>query len=158
MEYKVTSGIFTCRLICAKINYFMKKSWVHYNKNNLIIGGTSDSQKCIDLDTAQKFFLYVWDNVVTIHPSIPGKYNFRINNNYSVTFSRCPSIIYCIKILLGKFGISSYEVFVNNIFDEYDKQILFRICFLNNLVEDNLLNNDIMHVILYKVFFDQIKN
>ena len=155
MEYKVTSGILTYRLICAKINYFMKKSWVHYNKDNLIIWGTndSDSQKCINLDTTQKFFLYVWDNVVTIQPSIPGKYNFRINNNYSVTFSRCPSIIYCIKILLGKIGISSYEVFVNNIFDEYDKQILFRIFFLINLVEDNLLNKDTMYVILDKVFF-----
>ena len=84
--------------------------------------------------------------------------NFSINGVAYEFIGSC-SIKYYITFLLAKrLEITDNKYYVISIFNKYDEKILFRIWFLIKLIEDNLMNQDIMHVILDKVFFDQIKN
>ena len=62
-KYKISSGILTCRLLCAKINYFMGEMCVYCDKGNLIINDVCILRKKVDLDMLQKIILYVWDNI-----------------------------------------------------------------------------------------------
>ena len=160
-NYKISSGIFTYRLLCAKINYFMRQPCVYCDTYNLIINDTGiiQSLKKIDLEMLQKIILYVWNNIIVFdylqrHIFL----NFSING-HEYNFSATCDTKYYIIFLLGKNVMNTIvSNYINNIFNKYDEIILFRIWFLINLVDDNLMNKDIMHVILDKVFFDQIKN
>ena len=157
--YKISSGILTYRLLCAKINYFMGETCVYCDTHNLIINDTGaiQSKEKVDLVMLQKIILYVWDNIIVFD-----YFNFNTFLDFSINghnnfFSGCCCIKYYIIFLLGKRKINAdLENYI--ISNKYDEVILFRIWFLINLVDDNLINKDIMHVILDKVFFDQIKN
>ena len=160
-KYKISNGIFTYRLLCARINYFMGQMCVYCDTGNLIINDTGiiQSLKKIDLEMLQKIILYVWDNIIVFdYLQCHNFLNFGING-HEYNFSGICDSKYYIIFLLGKNVMNTIvSNYINNIFNKYDEIILFRIWFLINLTEDNLMNQDIMHVILDKVFFDQIKN
>lgn len=182
------TGIYTSRLVCAKINIFMRDlgiKYVSYVDNKFVVEDivrtlqhlrdtTADINLIQTIDkyigtsciiTITNLITYVWDNIIT---------NFTIDRHITqpvlfLSFVTAPLYYtiknwkYCTYRTSQHFGFfligcdGNNESYVKNSLNKYfvafDKVILFKIGVLVTLVDRNLILQEIMHIVLDKLFF-----
>lgn len=147
-------GLCTCRLICAKINYFTH-SYVYYDMDNnkFIIKDTGSEIIYYNCKMLEKFILYVWDNIFDVQCDIYKRFLWiTINSRMKIKIYSYYGMATLLKFILG-YGPNSNMNYIVSVMDNNDKKILYRIWLLVILVDDNILNKDIMRIILDKLFF-----
>lgn len=119
-----------------------------------------------DIVVMKELILYAWDNIfdnMKINPLRERFYIYIGPRQYLIQkwkYGVFESIYELGYLLFGRISYYNdyiYNDYILNRFAKYDILLIFRICCLINLIENDYLNTDIMHVILSKIFFDPIK-